>query len=40
MQPAIAAQRRDFAGEVHRVSPKTRVIHPKWFEPIVLGVVR
>lgn len=39
-QPAIAAARRVFADEVRRVSPKTRVILPTWFEPIVLGSVR
>ena len=39
-QPAIAAQRRVFADEVHRVSPETRVIQPTWFEPIMLGAVR
>jgi L-ascorbate metabolism protein UlaG (beta-lactamase superfamily) len=39
-QPAIAEQQRVFADEVRRVSPKTRVILPTWFEPIVLGVAR
>jgi hypothetical protein len=35
-QPAIAVARRVFADEVRRVSPKTRVILPTWFEPVVL----
>ena len=39
-RPAIAAARRVFADEVRRVSPKTRVILPTWFEPIVLGSAR
>jgi L-ascorbate metabolism protein UlaG (beta-lactamase superfamily) len=39
-QSAIAVSRRVFADEVRRVSPKTRVILPTWFEPIVLGAVR
>lgn len=39
-QPAIAAQRRELADEIRRVSPKTRVILPTWFEPIMLGVAR
>ena len=39
-RPAIAAARRVFADEVRRVSPKTRVIQPTRFEPIMLGAVR
>ena len=39
-QADIAAQRRAFADEVHGISPRTRVILPTWFEPIVLGVAR
>jgi L-ascorbate metabolism protein UlaG (beta-lactamase superfamily) len=39
-QTAIAAARRVFADEVRRVSPKTRVIQPAWFAPIMLGSPR
>ncbi len=39
-QSAIAEARRKFADEIQRASPKTRVIVPTWFEPIMVGPPR
>jgi reactive intermediate/imine deaminase len=35
--PAMLADRERFAREVTAASPRSRLIAPKWFEPIVLG---
>lgn len=39
-QSSIAEARRKFAEEIQKASPKTRVIVPTWFQPIVVGPPR
>ena len=39
-QSSVAEDRGKFAEEIQKASPKTRVIVPTWFEPIVVGPPR
>lgn len=39
-QVSIAEARRQFAEEIQRISPATRVISPIWFDPVVIDPLR